>query len=306
MRTMKLRPKDRRSARTSNHGFTLIEMAIVIAVIGLVVGGVFVGRDLIEAANLRRTISQKERFDAAANAFRSKYNCMAGDCATASRFGFINLFSATPIGGGYTTNGTGDGRIGPITVIGNEFIHFWFHLIGANLIPADVPNYGKALHLNPEGVGLRTPRAPLILSPASVTIPISGVNPLHTPVTGPVGGWYVFSPGSGYHTAWWQTWTSSGYLADMRGGNWYGLLHGVNSTTGVVRASTAYSLDAKIDDGVPTTGTVRAVGGLMLNAGLVFWGPTAASAQCANTTAGSERYMTTRDPTCVLIVRASF
>ena len=46
--------------KRSNRGFTLIEMSIVLVIIGLVVGGVLVGQDLIRAAYERAQISQIE------------------------------------------------------------------------------------------------------------------------------------------------------------------------------------------------------------------------------------------------------
>jgi|CXWL01.1.fsa_nt_gi prepilin-type N-terminal cleavage/methylation domain-containing protein len=60
-------------------GFTLVELSIVLVIIGLLVGGVLVGRDLIRAAEIRSQISQFERMNAAANTFRVKYNYLPGD-----------------------------------------------------------------------------------------------------------------------------------------------------------------------------------------------------------------------------------
>ncbi len=79
--------------------FTLIEMSIVLIVIGLLVGGVLVGRDLIKAAEARSIIKQMERIQLAASAFRLKYNCKAGDCPNAAQFGL-------------GANGNGDGFLG--------------------------------------------------------------------------------------------------------------------------------------------------------------------------------------------------
>lgn len=42
-------------------GFTLIELSIVLVIIGLIVGGVLVGRDLIKAAEVRAQVSQIEK-----------------------------------------------------------------------------------------------------------------------------------------------------------------------------------------------------------------------------------------------------
>ena len=66
--------------RDRNHsGFTFVELSIVLAIIGLLVGGVLVGRDLIKAAEIRGHVQQIEKYNAAANTFRSKYGGLPGD-----------------------------------------------------------------------------------------------------------------------------------------------------------------------------------------------------------------------------------
>src|SRR6187549_3006919 len=60
-------------------GFTLIELSIVLVIIGLIVGGVLVGRDLIKAAQLRKQISQITDVNLGANTFKLKYNALPGD-----------------------------------------------------------------------------------------------------------------------------------------------------------------------------------------------------------------------------------
>jgi prepilin-type N-terminal cleavage/methylation domain-containing protein len=47
--------------RQGASGFTIIELSIVLVIIGLIVGGVLVGRDLIKAAEVLATISQIEK-----------------------------------------------------------------------------------------------------------------------------------------------------------------------------------------------------------------------------------------------------
>ena len=54
-------------------GFTLIELSILLVIVGLIVGGVLVGRDLIPAAGIRAQISQIEKYQSAVNAFRREY-----------------------------------------------------------------------------------------------------------------------------------------------------------------------------------------------------------------------------------------
>lgn len=62
-----------------NDGFTLIELSIVIVVIGLLVGAVLVGNDLIRASKMHAGIAQLKEYDLAFTAFREKYGCPPGD-----------------------------------------------------------------------------------------------------------------------------------------------------------------------------------------------------------------------------------
>lgn len=81
-------------------GFTLIELSIVLVIVGLIVGGVLVGRDLISAAEVRAQISQIEKYNTAVNTFRGKFNAIPGDmsAATAAQFGFANAACAGTAG----------------------------------------------------------------------------------------------------------------------------------------------------------------------------------------------------------------
>jgi prepilin-type N-terminal cleavage/methylation domain-containing protein len=54
-------PGENRRQSALSAGFTLIEISIVLVIIGLIVGGVLVGHDLIRAAGVRATISQVEK-----------------------------------------------------------------------------------------------------------------------------------------------------------------------------------------------------------------------------------------------------
>lgn len=82
------------------NAFTLIELSIVLVIIGLIVGGILVGRDLIEAAKVRAQISQLEEIKTAYSTFQLKYGCTAGDCA-----------NATDFFGNSTANGNGNGIV---------------------------------------------------------------------------------------------------------------------------------------------------------------------------------------------------
>ena len=69
--------------KSSQSGFTLVELSIVLVIIGLIVGGVLAGQTLIVAAKIRAQMTQLDQFDAGINAFRGKYDCLPGDCQAA-------------------------------------------------------------------------------------------------------------------------------------------------------------------------------------------------------------------------------
>ena len=60
-------------------GFTLAELAIVITIIGILIGGVLKGQQLIEQARLAATISQVNNYHSAFSIFRTTYNELPGD-----------------------------------------------------------------------------------------------------------------------------------------------------------------------------------------------------------------------------------
>lgn len=121
-----------RKQAKAQQGFTLIELSIVLVIIGLIVGGVLVGQDLIKAAELRATISQIEKYETAVNTFRNKYNGLPGDLSNASTFGtaFTQAGATGLAGNGLIESCTAsDGA-----AFGCENKFFWNHLYAANMI----------------------------------------------------------------------------------------------------------------------------------------------------------------------------
>jgi prepilin-type N-terminal cleavage/methylation domain-containing protein len=76
-------------------GFTLLELSIVVVIVALLAAGVMVGKDLIQAAQVRSTLKQIEMINVAVNTFKGQYKCLPGDCATAHKWNF----QMSPFGG---------------------------------------------------------------------------------------------------------------------------------------------------------------------------------------------------------------
>jgi len=118
-------------------GFTLVEISIVLVIIGLIVGGILVGRDLMHEAELRSVISDINQYKTAFNMFREKYNCLPGDCPNATDF----------LGSG-TANGNGNG-IWDSPVDNDEQRYVWEHMSLSQLVGGNYSHteyeLGKAL-----------------------------------------------------------------------------------------------------------------------------------------------------------------
>jgi prepilin-type N-terminal cleavage/methylation domain-containing protein len=65
-------------------GFTLVELAIVLVVIGLILGMAFKGKDLIDSAKVKNMAAQYNKVVAASNTFYEKYGFYPGDGCTAT------------------------------------------------------------------------------------------------------------------------------------------------------------------------------------------------------------------------------
>ena len=108
-------------------GFTLIEIAIVLVIIGLLLGGVLKGQELITGARVRNFIQQQDGVKAAYFGFLDRFRALPGDYAAATTN--ISNVAATAACG----NGNGDGD-GTIETANAENILAWEHLSKAGFI----------------------------------------------------------------------------------------------------------------------------------------------------------------------------
>ncbi len=129
-----------------SNGFTLIELSIVLVIIGLIVGGVLVGRDLIASSSLRAQIGQLEKYTTAIMAFQSKYNGLPGDIKNATDFGFKNRGTSRGQGDGNgilegdSTAGFGNTGYAQFIGLTSENVLVWTDLSDAKLIDGAFSN----------------------------------------------------------------------------------------------------------------------------------------------------------------------
>lgn len=101
-------------------GFTLVELAIVLVVIGLILGMAFKGKDLIDSAKVKNLAAQYNKIVAASNIFYEKYGFYPGDGCTV----------ANPTNIATQCAGAKNGLI----LGANETAAFWNILVNTNIL----------------------------------------------------------------------------------------------------------------------------------------------------------------------------
>lgn len=145
-------------------GFTLVEMAVVMVVIGLLIGGILKGETLLEAARIDRTIRDVRDIQTAALTFREKYGTWPGDLSSATRR-LVGCDAST-----FCQAGDGNGQVGvtwmgispaplcaPPDINSCEPSMFWKHLSLAGMISGVSPGADTT---NPAG-GVSHPAPPV-------------------------------------------------------------------------------------------------------------------------------------------------
>ena len=126
--------------RKQQQGFTLIEIAIVLVIIGLLLGGVLKGQELIQNARVRNVIAQQDGIKAAYFGFQDRYRGIPGD------YTILNATANIP-NAGATCGGDGDGLVGTATAAGSgspESVCAWFHLLRSGFITGNYDGTGAA------------------------------------------------------------------------------------------------------------------------------------------------------------------
>lgn len=216
-------------------GFSLIELAIVLVIIGLLIGGVLTGQALIHASELRAITTEADKNKTAIHAFQDRYLSLPGDTTRAVKFwGALDPVASTcdtleATGDTATCNGNGDGRIGLDDGLGYEPLRLWQHLANAWLV------YGYYTGT--------TTTAGVYQVEAGRNVPASRY---------PNGAWCA---------RWRQATTASADHFDEPASN-HALLFGADDSVApceapVLSPEDALNIDRKLDDGRPGTGAVQ-------------------------------------------------
>ena len=70
--------------KTRQTGFTLVEIAIVLVIIGLLLGGILKGQEMITQAKIKNVMADFSGISAAYHGYQDRYRAMPGDDANAA------------------------------------------------------------------------------------------------------------------------------------------------------------------------------------------------------------------------------
>lgn len=110
-------------------GFTIMEMAIVLLVIGFIIGAIAMGREMVRNAGNSRLAKDVEQVRSLTYAFYTRYNAYPGDWDDA-----FSLWGTSCAASAANCNGNGDGFVGAYTTWSSaESLNFYLHLNLAGL-----------------------------------------------------------------------------------------------------------------------------------------------------------------------------
>lgn len=215
----------------------------MLVIIGLIVGGILFGKELIRAAELRALMSQIDQFKIAANQFKEKFGDLPGDIssAKASKFGFFS-FTGTALNPEDFENGKIDSTAETYCFI--ECGAFWRHLVDAGLISG---NYGRD--------ATKPLEANLNNFPAGIPTGETGATPLSNALYTPAA-----KAGFGFIGVGSVTESVFAYQLDIHHTRNLFYLQSLSRAARfsfnepMMSAADSYSLDLKLDDGDPNDG----------------------------------------------------
>ena len=127
MKTLRIQALPRQQS-----GFTLVEIAIVLVIIGLLLGGVLKGQELVNSAKVKNLANDFRTLSAFVYAYQDRFRAMPGDDRAVSLHLGKDAKQAAPGTGGAIGNGRINGTWNSETVTDESFL-FWQHIRLAGL-----------------------------------------------------------------------------------------------------------------------------------------------------------------------------
>lgn len=224
------------SPSRSRHGFTLVELAIVIVIIGLLVGSILSGNALLRIQRVRSMLEDGRNYSVAMETFNQKYGQLPGDFDGAETVwgnaegasytvNCVNPGSSVSPDGIKTCNGNGNGAIESP----NEHFRAWQQMAAAGLITGQYSGVSGPSNVNDVRPGVNAPKGVLDNS-----------------------SWFIYSWGSVQTSN--TTFYAGNYnnvmvLGATPGGDW--------THFALLTPTEAAGMDQKVDDGAPGNGNIR-------------------------------------------------
>lgn len=182
----------------ARRGFTLVELSIVLVIIGLIIGGVLTGQQIIQNARITNALNGIQAYQAQFQTYQQNFGALPGDDPSAvTRFPNVNSVA----------NGDGNGGLSgtfDTQTSGDETRQVWAHLRAAGLLKNQITSSNSTAIQPPN----------------------------------PFGGVYGFQTG-----AFGSVFTSTVLCLND------------------VPPAAAQAIDTQLDDGSPSTGSIRAMAG---------------------------------------------
>jgi prepilin-type N-terminal cleavage/methylation domain-containing protein len=225
--------------KTKQSGFTLVELAIVLMIIGLLIGGILRGQEMLKNAQIAATIKDVNGYFAATASFQDAYGQLPGDMSNATvRIPNCNAAS-------FCGNGNGNNRIGRNVTAG----------------PATPAAFDAAVN---QASTIAAPEVETSYYWKHLAIGgyISGIDPGSDPSVAVSGATHPNARASGVFVVFYSAYTNP--ALDVGVGHNIRLQRDTNATASVAGGSMpltpqqAYSIDIKLDDGFPDQGFITA------------------------------------------------
>jgi len=205
-------------------GFTLVELAVVLLIIGLIVGGILRGQELISSAQLNAVQTDLNEIRTATNTFQDKFVALPGDFSQPE---LVSDVAQASNEGGDAGDGNGRIDVGARVAQDTETAAFWEHLGYSGLLGG----------VNPQAIdsdGLDATNAMSASIGGIYTVAFESPNPTND--------------GNGGGNA----------VNDRPDAHWFKLggIDGDDNTIDVVAPVDLRGIDVKADDGNPTTGDI--------------------------------------------------